>query len=134
MKNHLISSLRTAVLATTLLVLPAAFAQANDRAAQVLAATGVVRVESVGPYVSTGTYRIQVSAKLGRPTVTLADGTWLYENFTANGSSAAGTLVVRFADDRVSSLSLASPAAVTALRVSPRKVDDKVLIAAWNQR
>jgi len=134
MKNHHASTLRAAALATTLFVLPAAFAQTSDRAAQALATIGSVRVESAGPYVSVGTYRIQVTTKLGRPSATLADGTMLYENYLADGSAATGTLVVQFAAGRVSSLSLAGPAVVAALRTPARKLGDKVLIAAWYQR
>ena len=129
MKNFLISSLRAAALASTLL---ASSAFAADRAADVLSATGSVKIESVGPYVSTGTYRVQVSAKLGRPTTTLPDGTWVYENFNASDSAASGALVVRFVDGRVSSLSLATPATVVALRSPHHKVGDRILIAAWN--
>jgi hypothetical protein len=134
MKNHLASALRAAAFATTLFVLPAAFAQNADRAAQLLATNGTVRVESAGPYVAVGTYRIQVTTKLGRPSATLADGTMLYENYLADGSAATGTLVVQFAAGRVSSLSLAGPAVVAALRTPARKLGDKVLIAAWYQR
>ncbi|MDB6093252.1 MAG: hypothetical protein JWM32_814 [Verrucomicrobia bacterium] len=116
MKNLLPSSLRTAALVIAISMAPAAFAQNADNAAQLLAATGSVRVSNVGPYVSVGTYRVQVSAKLGHPTTTLADGTWLFENFNADASAAAGTLVVNFAGGRVSSLSLATRATVLALR------------------
>ena len=132
MKNIITSSLRVAALASTLFL--ASSAVAADRAADMLAATGSVKIESVGPYVSTGTYRVQVSAKLGHPTTTLSDGTWIYENFNANDSGASGALVIRFTDGRVSSLSLATPATVVALRTPHHKVNDKVLIAAWNQR
>ncbi len=123
-------SLRVAALAVTLLVLPAAFAQNPDRIAQALAATGSVRVDAVGPYVNVGTVRVQVFAKLGSPTATLPDGTWLYSDFLADGSDAHGTLVVHFNADRVSSLSLASPAVVVAMRNQAQKSGDKVLVAA----
>lgn len=133
MKNLLTSSLRAATLTLALVLASATAARAADQAARQLAATGTVVVESAGPYVGIGTYLIQVSAKLGQPSAKLTDGTWLYEGFTA-GESATGTLVVRFNDGRVSSLSLATPAAVTALRTKPVKFENKALAAAWNQR
>ena len=129
MKNLRLISLRATTLAVTLLVLPAAFAQTNDRAAQVLATTGSVRLESAGPYVGLGTYAIQVSAKLGSPSAILPDGTLLYAGFGIEGSSAHGTLVVRFTNGRVSFLSLASPAVVIALRTPAKTPGDKVLVA-----
>ena len=131
MKNYLVSSLRVAGLIGTLFAAAAAFAQSPDRAAQLLVATGSVRVANVGPYVATGTCRVQVSTQLGRPSATLADGTWLYENFNADGSSASGTLVVRFADNRVSSLTLAGPTVVTALRAQSKAPAHRTLVAAW---
>lgn len=134
MNSLLASSLRVAALASTLFAASAAFAQHPDRAAQVLAATGSLRVTNVGPYVAAGTYRVQVSTQLGHPTATLPDGTWLYENFNADGSSASGTLVVRFASNRVTSLTLAGPAVVTALRTQPKAPAQKALVAAWYQQ
>lgn len=130
MKNVLTSSLRVAAFAVTLFALPAAFAANPDRAAQALAATGSVRVESVGPDVNVGTYRVQVLAKLGAPTSTLPNGTWLYSDFIADDSAASGTLVVQFRAGRVSELSLASPAVVVALRNEARPSGEKQLVAA----
>jgi hypothetical protein len=126
MKNLLISSLRAAAFASTLFAF-AASAHASD-----LTATGSLWVAAAGPYVNHGTCRVQVSAKLGRPSATLPDGTWLYEGFTAGDRS--GTLVVRFSAGRVSDLALASPAVVTALLAQPTTSAHPVLIAAWNQR
>ena len=126
MKNLLLSSLRAAALASVLLTF-AASAHASD-----LAATGSLRVTAAGPYVNHGTCRIQVSAKLGQPSATLSDGTWLYHGFTAGDRT--GTLVVRFSAGRVSELSLASPAVVTALLTQPKTSAHPLLIAAWNQR
>jgi ABC-type spermidine/putrescine transport system permease subunit II len=130
MKNLALTSLRVAALAVTLLVLPAAFAQNPDRIAQALAARGSVRVDAVGPDVNVGTCRVQVFAQLGSPTSTLPDGTWLYQDYLADGSEAHGTLVVHFNAGRVSSLSLASPAVVVALRNEAKRPGEKVLVAA----
>ncbi len=133
MNPNLVSALRATALAATLLVTASAFAQSPDRAAQLLAVAGSIPVSHAGPYIAAGTYRVQVSAQLGRPTASLPDGTWLYENFNADDSGASGTLVVRFVDGRVRSLSLASPSAVTALRVSPKARDHQSLAAAWER-
>jgi hypothetical protein len=82
---------------------------------------GTVAVANAGPHVAVGTFRIQVETKLGRPDVKLADGTWLYRGRAVAGSRATGTLVVRFADGRVSALALATPAAVAVLRAGSAK-------------
>ena len=132
MKNILVSSLRAAALASTLMVLSTVFAQTGDSAAQALATTGSVALKAAGPYVNVGTYRIQVSAKLGRPSATLPDGTWLYNNFTVQDSDASGTLVVAFNNGCVSSLSIASPAVVMALSTQPKKLNDKGIVTAQN--
>jgi hypothetical protein len=88
-----------------------------DSAARLLATHGSIPVNAVGPYVTTGTFRIQVAAKLGQPDRRLADRTWIYDQRRVSGSEAEGSLIVRFnPDGRVSSLSLATPAVVTALR------------------
>jgi outer membrane protein assembly factor BamE (lipoprotein component of BamABCDE complex) len=135
----LASALRTSALAASLFLLPA-MASANnsttaDRAQQLLSTSGTLPVKAAGPYVEAGTFRIQVSAKLGRPTFRFPDGTWLYENFSAADGSPTGTLIVRFnAKGQVSDLSLASPAAVMALRTQPTKSDDRVLVATANRR
>jgi hypothetical protein len=93
----------------------------SDRAAQLLAAKGTVPVQAAGPHVERGTFRIQLSTKLGRPDLVLSDGTWLYHNRTVEGSNARGTLVVRFDKGRVSDLALVTPAVVAALRADPRQ-------------
>ena len=135
MKTIAVSTLRTAALAAALLLLPAVASAKDsataDRAESLLAGRGSIPVEAAGPYVEVGTYRIQVAVKLGRPAARLPDGTWLYENFVADGSNARGTLVVRFAQGRVSSLMLATPAVVAALRSTPQP---GVLVAQQDRR
>jgi hypothetical protein len=91
-------------------------AKGVDSATQTLNSNGTVAIKTVGPYVEIGTFQIQVSTKLGRPDLTLADGTWLYHHRRIDGSAAEGTLVVRFAAGRVSALTLATPQVVAALR------------------
>ena len=134
MKTNLTASaLRIAALAAALLIVPAlAFATdtaSADRIAQQFALKGAVSVKAAGPYVEIGTYQVQVSAKLGRAGNVLSDGTWLYPNFTANASDAAGTLVVRFHQGRVSELSLVTPAIAMAMSTS-KQAADKVLVVA----
>ena len=93
-----------------------------DTAAQLLAQHGVISISHVGPYVEPGTFRVQVSAKLGQPDLALADGTWMYHDRRLEGSQAEGTLVVRFVQSRVSALSLVTPAVALAMRTPlPRK-------------
>ncbi len=123
MKMHLRSIVSAAALASALCLLPAlasaADSPATDSAAQMLAVSGVVPVKDAGPYVHLGSYRIHVWTMLGRPTAMLPDGTYLYKDFAAAGSSAHGTLVVRFDDGRVNQLSLVSPAVATAMLNPP---------------
>src|SRR5687767_16036652 len=75
-------------------------ASTADAAARALVSNGSVSVAQVGPYVTPGTFRVQVSTKLGRPDVVLADGTWLYHRHRIEHSEAEGTLVVRFTSGR----------------------------------
>jgi hypothetical protein len=92
---------------------------AEDPAAQALARKGSVPVAAVGRHVEPGTFRVQVSAKLGRPDTVLKDGTWLYHHRQVAASGAEGTLVVRFEGGRVSSLALVTPAVAAALNRDP---------------
>ncbi len=128
MHSSLRTALRLAALSAALLALPATLSAA-DPAAQRLSSTGRIGVAAVGSYVEVGTYRIQVSVKLGRAHATLPDGTWLYENYTPENSTARGTLVVRFASGRVSELFLATPAVVASLR-QPARSDHAHLASA----
>lgn len=121
MKTAPVLSLRLVALGLTLALAPLLVAaprtaQPGHHAAQRLAAHGSVRVDAAGPYVQVGTFRILVSVKLGRPSLRLKDGTWLYKNYAIPDSDARGTLVVRFEKGRVSELSIASPDVVAALR------------------
>lgn len=135
MNTNLFPSLRRSVSAA-LLVLPllacslAAGPAAADRAAEILATQGTLPVAAAGRYVEIGTFRVQVTAKLGRPDVTLPDGTWLYHGRKTENSTAQGTLVIRFNGGRVSALGLATPATVAALRADPRKATPQELVAA----
>jgi hypothetical protein len=138
MKTLRTSTLRAAALATMLFVVPAIFSApepaAPDRAGQVLRATGRLAVQNVGPYVEIGTYRIQVSVKLGRASTVLPDGTWLYNNYAPENSAAKGTLVVLLINGRVSELYLATPAIVAALKDTSRPAAAKMLVASQDRR
>jgi hypothetical protein len=85
-------------------------------------------VTNAGPYVEIGTYEIQVSVKLGRPSARLPDGTWLYDHCAIENSAAEGTLIVRFVHGRVSALEVAGPNAILALR-APARTAGKMLVA-----
>ncbi len=127
-------TLLTSALVALLLLLPVAASAKNsaaDRAATLLATHGAIPVTAAGDYVELGTYQIQVSSKLGRPSARLPDGTWLYEYFATENSAARGTLIVRFEHGRVSSLALATPATVAALRSAPKS---GVLVAQQDRR
>lgn len=137
MKTTVIAIFRTAALASALLLAPALAAAkskaAGDPAAELLATAGIVAVKAAGPYVEIGSFRIQVSAKLGQPSATLVDGTWLYRGFAVDESAATGTLVVRFNRGQVSELSLVTPTIATAMLHAARPPDAIVLVAQANK-
>ena len=132
MKTTAASALRSVALLASLLAFPVLASARNarpaDPAAQVLGLNGSVPVKNAGPYVESGTFQIQVSAKLGRPAARLDNGAWLYPNFTIADSNAAGTLVVHFNQGRVSELSLVTPAVAMAMS-APKAAQDKFLVA-----
>lgn len=117
------SSLRSVaaglLLAASSLAAASVAAPGPDRAAALLAAHGRLALTQAGPFVAPGTFRIQVAAKLGRPDLTLPDGTWLYHGRGVPDSAARGTLVVRFDAGRVRELALVTPAVVAALQTPP---------------
>ena len=132
MNSTFASALRLTVLAAALITLPVrASAQAHapaDRAFQCLTLGGSVAVKNAGPDVEVGTFLVQVAAKLGQPTATLPDGTWLYRNYVVENSEARGTLAVRFDHGQVSSLALVTPAVATAM-MSAGKSAASLLVA-----
>lgn len=135
--------LRAAACGSALLLVPA-FAAAKDAgpadsAARLFATTGIVPVAAAMPYrsidpqassVHIGTWRSNVAAKLGRPSAVLADGTWIYRNFTVDGSNAQGTLVVRFEHGDVSQLTLVSPKLEAAMLTTPAGAKGQRLMAS----
>jgi len=129
MNTILTASLRAAAFAAALLLAPA-IASANDTAAQQHAISGIVPVKAAGPYVQVGSYRIWVSSHLGKPSAVTSDGLWLYHGFFADETEDSGTLVVRFADGRVSQLTLVSSAVETAMLTVPVNVKGATQIAS----
>jgi len=133
MNTNVTSVIRIAAIIATLTVAAAGVsaksAASADRAAQMLAQRGAVSIKAAGPYVEIGTFRITAETKLGRPSVTLPDGTWLYRNFEIKDSDAHGTLVVRFTEGRVSNLSLVTRAVETAM-LAPKTSPEGTLIAS----
>jgi hypothetical protein len=119
MKTILTPALRLTLLAAALTLATARVAAKEaaptDRAVELLAGLGQIAVKNAGPYVEIGTYRIQVAVKLGQPAVKLPDGTWLYADISVDHSDAAGTLVVKFHEGRVSQLLLVTPTVATAM-------------------
>jgi hypothetical protein len=105
------------ILAAIVTLAPAAAANTTpaDGAAQNLQRHGRIPVAQAGPFVAPGTFRVQVAAKLGRPDITLPDGTWLFHQRRVEGSDAQGTLVVAFESGRVSSLALVTREVAVAL-------------------
>jgi len=100
-----------------------------DHASQTMARHGTINLKAVGPYVQTGTFRIWVEAKLGKPSTRLPDGTWFYRAYVVKDSDARGTLVVRFKEGRVSNLSLVTRAVETAM-LNPTEEQSGILVAS----
>ncbi len=96
------------------------------------------RVQANGSSVTAGTARVMVTLRLGTPSSVLPDGSWLYRGYSARKGDAAvisnGTLVVRFHENRVTSLDVADHAAVMALRQAPRRFTEDSILTAANDR
>ncbi len=118
MNTITLKTLRTTLLAA--LLSTTAILSANAATPDTTALTGSVAVKAAGPYVQVGSYRIWVSSHLGKPSFVLADGSWLYNNFTSDSNGATGSLLVRFSNGQVSQMKLVSPAIVAALRSAPK--------------
>ena len=91
-----------------------------------------------GDTVALGTSRVMVALRLGSPSAVLADGSWLYPDYvlrmTKDDAGRPATLVVRFAANTVSALTLADHATVDALRQTPRYPTKDQLLAAAERR
>ncbi len=130
MKSTTVRNLLALLALSSALVLPAA-----EYPLQAIAA----RIEANGSDVTAGTTRVMVALRLGEPNAVLPDGSWLYSGYSARRHEkqlvANGTLVVRFVDGRVNSLSVADALTVKALRQSPRsRVANPTLTTANDRR
>lgn len=115
MNKHNKSALRAGTLALALALSSISHAAAPDPAAIRMAKYGSVSVEAVGS-VTVGSSVAQVSDVVGSPSRQLPDGRWLlFRDFWIDGSSAHGSLVISFADGKVSSLTVVSHAKGVAL-------------------
>jgi hypothetical protein len=118
MKMNTLHILRTAALAAVLPLIPLVASAADnasngsDEAQKIMNLAGSLEVQSagrtVGDYVEIGAWRETVSSRLGKPNLALADGTWLYYEFSVDDSIAKGILVVRFNKGCVTELKLVS--------------------------
>lgn len=91
-----------------------------------------------GDTVTVGTSRVMVSARLGSPNAVLRDGSWLFSGYELTVGTTVlkepRTLVVRFTDSVVSSLTFADEATVVALRQAPRNPAKDHLLATTQKR
>ena len=118
MKTNTLHILRTAALAAMLPLIPLVASAADqassggDEAQKIMNIAGSVVVQSAGrdsgSYIEIGAWREAVTSRLGKPNLALADGTWLYYEFSVDDSAAKGILVVRFTNGCVSELKLVS--------------------------
>ncbi|HYC71548.1 MAG TPA: hypothetical protein VEB66_10105 [Opitutaceae bacterium] len=90
-----------------------------------------------GDEVVRGTSRVLVALRLGQPSITLPDGTWVYRGYVAHPNRAdafTGNLIVRFDRGRVRSLSIANEAMLVALRPQAAPASDRERTAAAARR
>jgi hypothetical protein len=138
--TSLVSALALFALCTSFNVQAASQPAATDRL------TGEVPIHQIaakvcanGDFVTAGTSRIMVSARLGSPDAVLRDGSWLYSGYTLTvGTTVLNEprmLVVRFTrDSAVSSLTLADHATVVALRQMSHSPAKDQFLAAVQKR
>jgi hypothetical protein len=118
MNMNTLHILRTPALAAMLPLIPLVASAADltssggDEAQKIMNIAGSIEVQSAGRdaggYVEIGAWREAVTSRLGKPNVALADGSWLYYEFSVDDSAAKGVLVVRFNNGCVSELKLVS--------------------------
>jgi hypothetical protein len=118
MKTNTLHILRTAAFAAVLPLIPLVASASDiassggDEAQKIMNLAGSLEVQSAGrmsgEYIEIGAWRETVSSRLGKPNLALADGTWLYYEFSVDDSAANGVLVVRFSKGCVSELKLVS--------------------------
>jgi len=115
MNSNTRTVLRTGLIALSLVLTSVSQAAvpapaSSDRAAARLNLYGSVAVNSVGSEVRLGSPKAEVAANIGSPSRILPDGRWIiFRNFWVDQSFAHGSLVVGFADGKVSELTLVTP-------------------------
>lgn len=104
------------------LILSLALLTAGSAIASTASSSALTPVSSVGDYIHVGAGRALVQSRLGTPTASLPDGTWLYRGFNAPGASGGdSTLVVRFDGHKVAALALTNEWGAESLRLAARK-------------
>lgn len=103
-------------------VLALTVACAGHTADTTTAAAPAVKAELRLPRLSVGATRTEVLYKLGRPRIEISPDVWAYEGFhvdnPAPGQEQLTTLIVRFADRRVTRTEMAAPGYVAILQAS----------------
>lgn len=91
------------------------------------------KVNANGDEVAAGTSRIHVSLRLGAPSSVLADGSWVYSNYvmrtSAQDAGRPASLLVRFAANRVSGLTLIDESTLVAMRAMPHAPSQNQFVA-----
>jgi hypothetical protein len=124
------NALRTASLAALCLILSPS-SRAADRAAQVMASQGSVSVSNIGPSVSIGSTKAEVSSAIGKADLVLPDGSWMFRrSFYVDNSAANGSLVVAFSKGKVSSLHLLSPFEAVGMASKPQTNYEATILAS----
>lgn len=104
------------------LILSLALLTSGSAVASTASSAALTPVSAVGDYIHVGTGRALVQSRLGTPTASLSDGTWLYRGFNAPGASGGdSTLVVRFEGHKVAALALTNEWGAESLRLAARK-------------
>jgi hypothetical protein len=144
MNSITFQSLRLVTLTTALFVLPLISAKAPsaapDLAASALARVGSIPVKTAhhdefGDSVGIGSSPNLVIFRLGKPNVMLRDGTWMYRGCTVDLSEGTGTLVISFSKNRISQLTLVTPAVELAMRNgNDHRESSKALVASASSR
>ncbi len=121
MNTNAQSVLRTGLIALSLILASVGHASVPesasvDRAAANLNLYGSIAVDLVGSNVRIGSPKAEVATNIGSPSRILPDGRWIiFRNYWVDQSSAHGSLVVGFADGKVSELMIVTPKEGTAL-------------------
>lgn len=95
------------------------------------------RIQANGDAVAPGTSQLLVSLRLGSPNCVLPDGSWVYHGYEVQigpDLRKAGSLVIRFAGNRVATLHVADDATIQALRRALHAMPDRLLAETRQRR